>query len=54
VVFFWITLNLDFFHQVLHKRSFCFLLKSVLWTYVDHLIYGSGIIKGSFQFARRG
>jgi glycosyltransferase involved in cell wall biosynthesis len=51
-VILWLVLNLDFFQTLYFKRGTIFLLKSIIWTYFDHLIYSAGILKGFFVYAR--
>jgi glycosyltransferase involved in cell wall biosynthesis len=54
IFFIWIILNIDFFIFLKTKRGSGFLFKSFVWTYIDHLIYAAGILKGVFQFVRFG
>ncbi len=46
----WFCLNLDFFIFLSSKRHFSFVLKSVMWTFVDHIIYLLGIVYGAFLY----
>lgn len=49
IAFIWLILNLEFLVKLEDARDFSFFLKSLCWTYIDHLIYTAGIVRGCFS-----
>lgn len=47
---FWLVLNLRFWIFLFHKRGTLFVLRSIIWTFLDHLIYAGGILNGALRF----
>ena len=50
LLFVWLAFNFNFFYYLSLKRRISFVLLSVGWTFVDHLIYICGIIYGAFIY----
>lgn len=48
--FVWFILNLEFLVKLEDARDFSFFLKSLVWTFIDHLIYTAGIIRGCIHW----
>lgn len=53
ISFIWLILNLEFLVFLENARDFSFFMKSLIWTYIDHLIYSAGILKGCFSHWRK-
>ena len=49
----WCLVNVPFFYWLSSKYSFSFILRSIFWTYFDHLVYSAGIFSGIFYHMRR-
>lgn len=52
MAFIWLILNLEFLVKLEDARDFSFFLKSLCWTFVDHLIYTAGILHGCYSHWR--
>lgn len=50
MAFIWLILNLEFLVKLEDARDFSFFLKSLCWTFFDHLIYTAGIIHGCLAY----
>lgn len=48
----WLILNYQFLFYMRRERGFTFFLKSLFWTFLDHIIYSAGILAGSLNYLR--
>lgn len=49
----WFLVNLPFFYWLSTKHSFGFILRSIFWTYFDHLVYSTGVLSGILHHMTR-